>query len=406
MTQGSKGSAPRRVGIVVTELGIPSEVWILRQCREFQAIKPVFFYWRRHPEFDPEQEGVEAHQFAANDSRAVITLRRWAARLGLADALLPTRRTRAGMRDALLNCELEGLLCHFAWTGMPVSAAMGGKLPIVWQVHGRDVSSQLLQPAYRRAMRKALPSLAHLVAVGRFQIETLKPLGLSPRHSVIPCGAPTTLFAQREMPTRAPDEPLQFIGVGRLSKEKGVIQSFRAFEQVASAEPNVRLAFIGSGPAEAELKALVAASPVGSKVEFHGLQPPDRVADILSRSHVFVQHSRPEGGWVEGFGVSITEAGAAGLPLVVSRLGGIVDQVEEGENGLLFDPDDVDGQAQVMLKLVRDEALRRRMGGKAREIAQRFDSKLMTAQLERVILDAIDARTPQPTPSSAPARLP
>ena len=110
----------------------------------------------------------------------------------------------------------------------------------------------------------------------------------------------------------------------------------------------------------------------------------------LARAHLFLQHSRPAHGGVEGFGVSLTEAGAAGLPLVASNLGGIPDQVEHGVNGFLHEPDDVATQAEYMIRLARDEDLRRKMGTAAREVAQRFDSTLMARKLEGEILEVIE----------------
>ena len=138
-----------------------------------------------------------------------------------------------------------------------------------------------------------------------------------------------------------------------------------------------------------QVETRVAASPYRGKIRLTGPLCPDAVAAELSRAHVFLQHSRPAHGSIEGFGVALTEAGAAGLPLVASDIGGIPDQVEHGVNGFLHEPDDVAAQAEYMLRLARDEALDRRMGAAAREVAQRFDSTVMARKLEGEILDVI-----------------
>ncbi len=65
----------------------------------------------------------------------------------------------------------------------------------------------------------------------------------------------------------------------------------------------------------------------------------------------------------------MTEAGASGLPLVASSLGGNADLVQEGETGFLFAPDDVEAQTRAMPALARNETLRRQMGAASREIA-------------------------------------
>ena len=59
-------------------------------------------------------------------------------------------------------------------------------------------------------------------------------------------------------------------------------------------------------------------------------------------------------------------------------------------NGFLHEPDDVATQAEYMIRLARDEDLRRKMGTAAREVAQRFDSTLMARKLEGEILEVIE----------------
>jgi len=381
-----------RIGIVVTELGIPSEVWILRQCQDFTQIEPVILCWKIREGFTPPA-GLEVRQFAMSFEDRPSLWRRAARRLGMRWAALPNAARRRDIAATVAAARLDGILCHFAWSGLAISAALKGSLPIVWQVHGRDVSAKLREPAYRGAVARALPGVDHLVAVGKFQIGLLEPLGLGPNRSVIPCGAPLALFAANPAPRRAPGQALRFISVGRISAEKGVLQTLDAFEQVAARQPDVELVFIGDGPLKEALAEAVAKSPAADRIRLLGVAPPAAVAAELSAAHVFLQHSRCVNGWVEGFGVALTEAGASGLPLVASRLGGILDQVVHEENGLLFDVDDVETQAEHMLRLANDEPLRRAMGETARTTAARFDSGLMTRQLESVLTAVVGRRS-------------
>ena len=326
-----------RVGIVVTELGIPSEVWILRQCQEFTQIEPVILCWTIRDGFTPPP-GLEIRQFAQPFEPPRTLARRVGARLGMLSATLPNAKRRKEIAETIREAQVEALLCHFAWSGLTISAAVGGALPIVWQVHGRDVSAKMRDRSYRRAIRKALPQVDHVVTVGTFQVDLLRPLGLSERHSVIPCGAPLDLFAARPQPLRGPEDSLRFISVGRTSAEKGVLETLDAFERVAAERSDVEIVFIGDGPLRSALEKAVSLSPVRNRIRLVGVASQSVVADELAAAHVFVQHSRSVNGWIEGFGVTLTEAGAAGLPLIASRLGGIVDQVEDGKNGMLFDP--------------------------------------------------------------------
>jgi glycosyltransferase involved in cell wall biosynthesis len=376
-----------RIGIVVTELGIPSEVWIERQCREFTQVEPVLIAFRQHAGTAPPA-GLELHRFGPPALGRRSLGRRLAGKLGFAVGALPTPAATAEIRRTLLAARLDGVFCHFAWNAIPVVAAVGDALPVVAQVHGRDVTTLLRWPAYRRALAATLPKLNRLVAVGSHQVAALRPLGLGP-HEVIPCGAPLAQFAAGPLPLRADGTPCRFVSVGRISPEKGLIETLRAFEAVLAQGVDAEWVVVGDGPLMADLRAAVTAGPAAGRVRLAGMLPPAAVAEELAAAHVFVQHSRPVGGWVEGFGVTLTEAGASGLPAVSSDLGGIIDQLEHGANALLFRPGDTEAQAGHMRQLATDEAARRRMGERARAMAARFDSALMTARLETVLLAAV-----------------
>lgn len=387
----SEPSCKPRLAVVTTEIGIRSEVWILRQLAAFTRVEPVLFGWSVAPDPVPLPDGLETRLFHKGDTRRPGRVARVARRLGLASGYLPDAATRADIRNRLEAARIDAVLCHFAWNAIPVASSVHGRFPVVAQVHGRDVSALLASPAYRRALARTLPKLDFVAAVGSFQLERLKPLHLPPAHEVIPCGAPTALFGTGPLPERQPGEPIRFVSVGRMSPEKGVLQTLAAFEAVLARHPAAELLFVGQGPAEAELDSAIAASPAGHAVQRTGYLGPAALAELLARCHVLVQHSREVGGWIEGFGVMLTEGGAAGLPLVASRFGGIPDQVTDGRNGLLFPPNDIAAQANAMHQLAEDEPLRRTMGAEARRIAAGFDSTQLATRLEDRILSTIRA---------------
>lgn len=375
-----------RVAVITTELGVRSEVWILRQLAAFTRVQPVLFGWADAENPLPMPSGLEVRRFSQGNTRKPGRLQRLCRRLGLAAGYLPDAATRRAIPGELAEARIDAVLCHFAWNAIPVAGALDGALPIVAQVHGRDVSALLEQPAYRAALRRTLPRIDHLVAVGSFQLRRLQSLGLRPEHSLIPCGAPTALFGRNPLPQRLPGQPIRFISVGRVSHEKGVLESLRAFELLHAQHPASELVFVGHGPAEAELAAAIAASPAAGAVRRTGYMSPEQLAALLASCHVLLQHSREIGGWIEGFGVTLTEGGAAGLPLVASSSGGIPDQVHDGVNGFLFQQGDIESQAGAMARLATDEPLRLRMGAAAREVAQGYDADLMAIRIEDILL--------------------
>jgi colanic acid/amylovoran biosynthesis glycosyltransferase len=183
---------------------------------------------------------------------------------------------------------------------------------------------------------------------------------------------------------------------------KGVDYSLRAFARIHATHPETELHIVGDGPEEQALRQLSRALGVAHAVTFHGRQAPESVRDLMGRCDVFLQHSLDhESGWTEGFGVSITEASASGLPVIVTNSGGIPDQVTEDFNGHLAPQRDVEAFARLMSALATDPARRRRLGqaGRARA-CQEFDAAKMAQRLEQRLLAAVHRRRPDASMAS------
>lgn len=85
----------------------------------------------------------------------------------------------------------------------------------------------------------------------------------------------------------------------------------------------------------------------------------------------------------EGFGLTLIEAAACGIPAVASRIYGITDAVEEGKTGLLFPAGDVPALAQALRRLLEDGDLRRQMGEAARMRAlELFSSRRIIEEMQ------------------------
>jgi glycosyltransferase involved in cell wall biosynthesis len=159
---------------------------------------------------------------------------------------------------------------------------------------------------------------------------------------------------------------------GRLLKGKGLDTLFEAFATVAEADPQALLVLVGSGEGqalsvEAELRERAAGEPLAGRVVFAGRV--DDVAPWLATADVFAFPSE-----YEALGLSLIEAGACGLACVGARTGGIVDIIEDGATGLLFEPRDAAGLAAALQRLLADPVLRAEIGTRARTFVEaRFD---------------------------------
>ncbi|PZQ94889.1 MAG: hypothetical protein DI533_21135 [Cereibacter sphaeroides] len=384
------GDKPR-LAVLTPVIGIPSEVWLERQCRLFTRVTPVLMGWDVDPAWQ-DAGGLEVCRIPGRFGAPRSLARRVMGRLGMAQALDLPEVQRAALCGALAEARVDAVLCHFAWTGMVAEQAMPRDMPLILHVHGRDVSALMSGTAYRAGMRRLLARADALVAVGRHQIDRLAPFGLPARTALIPCGAPLDLFATGPLPRQEEGGRVRFVSVGRISAEKGMIDSLRAFEAMAGEFPQAELVLVGYGPDLDALRAAAEASPFAPRIRLTGRLSPVEIAAELAGAQVYLQHSREVGGWVEGFGVTLTEAGAAGLPLLASATGGLIDQIEEGENGFLFPQGDSAAQAALMRRLAANPALRAEMGKNARRLASRFDAGVMSKALEDVILSVLAAR--------------
>jgi glycosyltransferase involved in cell wall biosynthesis len=153
-----------------------------------------------------------------------------------------------------------------------------------------------------------------------------------------------------------PEDTL-LVYVGRLSYEKQVDKLKAVLEQV----PGTRLALVGDGPARADLEKHFA----GTNTIFTGYISGEPLSQAYASADIFAFPSA-----LETFGLVVTEAMAAGLPVVASRVGGIPDVVEEGKTGYTFDVGDVDALVEGVRKIASDPAKRAQMGIDARAFAE------------------------------------
>lgn len=152
------------------------------------------------------------------------------------------------------------------------------------------------------------------------------------------------------------------IFVGRLAFRKGVDVLIKAWKKVIQRFPHACLLIVGSGEEEKKLINLSNSLNLIENIRFVGMV--DNVVDYLQTSDVFSFPSR-----LEGSPNAILEALACGLPVIGTNIGGIVDVINDGENGLLIPPENSDLLASNICQLLQDKEYRESFGVKARESA-------------------------------------
>lgn len=177
-----------------------------------------------------------------------------------------------------------------------------------------------------------------------------------------------------------PDDTI-LLYVGRLSSEKQV-HKIRA---VLDTVPGTRLALVGDGPANDELRQQFAGTPA----TFMGYLRGEELSSAFASADIFVFPSA-----METFGLVVIEAMASGLPVVTSRVGGVDDMVRAGVNGYAFNVGDVRGMIDGVRAILSDPSKRRVMGRNARTFAETQAWPVMMDELVACYEDLITGRKP------------
>ncbi len=161
------------------------------------------------------------------------------------------------------------------------------------------------------------------------------------------------------------DNPLVMVAA-RLIERKGVSYAVDAFAHVSKRIPETRLMIAGEGPERRRLERKVRSLGLSEAVAFLGIVPYREVPTYYAACDVFVHIPT-----YEAMPHVIYEAMATGKPVVASRVGGITEVIEDGENGLLVEPRNHDQTADAIMKLIEDPGFARRIAHAALEKIER-----------------------------------
>ncbi|HET7766006.1 MAG TPA: glycosyltransferase family 4 protein [Burkholderiales bacterium] len=179
------------------------------------------------------------------------------------------------------------------------------------------------------------------------------------------------------------EDDVVFVYIGRLHRDKGMLDLATAFSRISTTNQKLRL--LVAGPDEhGTLDAMKAAlGRAADRVHFLSFTAePER---YMAAGDVFCLPS-----YREGFGVVAIEAAACGLPTIGTKIYGVTDAIQDGVNGLLFEPGDVGALVDRMSRLARDPDLRVAMGRRAREkVLRDFPEDTITRELMQIYASAI-----------------
>jgi glycosyltransferase involved in cell wall biosynthesis len=166
-----------------------------------------------------------------------------------------------------------------------------------------------------------------------------------------------------------------FLFLGRLNRDKGVLDLAQAFARIAGQRPFSRLLFVGPDEDGMRQQIMNTCSQCIHQVCFVDFtSAPEK---FMAVADIFCLPS-----YREGFGSVIIEAAATGIPSIGSRIYGIIDAIDDGTTGLLFEAGNQQDLADIMLEMIDNNDKRQQMGTHARKRAvELFQSNMVSREL-------------------------
>jgi len=278
-------------------------------------------------------------------------------------------------------------------------AARLSKTPlIVHTVHGwsfHDYMSPMTRWIYILLERWIAHFSDALVVVTERDIEKGLQAGIGRREQYrrIRSAIPLDEFDPRLVDSQAvrqelnlPADEVVIGNVGRFSTQKNPLDWVRVAGLVGQACPQARFLLVGDGPMRTQVEQALQKAGIAERTALTGLRRD--VPRMLAAMDIFLLTSL----W-EGLPRVIPQAMAMGLPVVANRADGVSEAIQDGSNGYLCSPGEIEQMAERCIELVHHPLTRQEMGCRGQAYAlQEFDLQKMIASLE-TLYDELLAKT-------------
>jgi glycosyltransferase involved in cell wall biosynthesis len=233
--------------------------------------------------------------------------------------------------------------------------------------------------ALRWARNREVARAARIVCPSAWLRELVVAWGVEPgRVEVLPHALSVPPLGDRdELRRRHGFDGRTLVLAGRLVPQKALEVALRAVRL----EEGVSLVVAGDGPERERAEAL--ARSIGSNARFVGAQPRETVFELFRAADAAVLSSS----W-ESFGLVVAEALSVGTPVIATAVGGIVEVLEDGVNGLLVPPNDPGALGAAIGRFFADEELRCRLRAAASASVRHLAPEVIYARLETILRDA------------------
>ncbi len=267
-------------------------------------------------------------------------------------------RERARTRDVLITAQDP---FEVGLVGYLLKLRYGARLQL--QVHTDFLSPYFRAESFKNAVRGWIARLilprADCVRVVSARIrEGIAAYVPRERVMVLPIQVPLDAYRASE-PVRG-GASFVFVVVSRLAREKNVALALDAFADVVKERPEAKLLIVGDGPVRARLEAQAATPLLRTHVQFLGWR--NDLPDVFRMASCYILTSN-----YEGYGRTVVEAMAAGIPVIMTDVGIAGDLVRQEETGLVVPIGDRAAIKEAMLRMMHEAELREQVARKARE---------------------------------------
>ena len=273
---------------------------------------------------------------------------------------------------------LWSIMASYAGFGALFFKIFQPKVPFVLTLQEGDSEMHILKrvgifyPLWKKIFKKA----DYVQAISDYLADFARRHGAVCPIEVVPNGVDINKFRNQKSEIKSKEKII--ITVSRLVKKNAVKDIVEAMKYLPE---NIKLFILGDGSEEKNLKSQISNLKINHRVFMFGMVSHEELPEYLAGADIFIRPSLSE-----GMGNSFIEAMAAGLPVIGTPVGGIVDFLKDGETGLFCrvrDPKSIAEKAKILLA---DDQLRRKIVSNAqRLVLEKYDWDKISGQMNRLL---------------------
>lgn len=196
-------------------------------------------------------------------------------------------------------------------------------------------------------------------------------------YKIIPNGVDINRFQNGEYLKKYNDEKINILFIGKFESRKGLIYLLKAFPLILKGDPEARLIIVGDGWKKFYYKYIVREN-LEKDIFFEGRVSCNQISSYYKTCNIFCSPAIRG----ESFGIVLIEAMASGKPIVASKIRGYDEVISNPEEGLLVEPKNSLVLAEAILKLLKNQPLREKMGQAGQKKVQNYDWVNITKRIE------------------------